>query len=161
MSSISSTHPPERIERFLINTSIKTAWALGAASTLLALAGCGNPGASGPDAAASPAITNQPTSAPSTARPATPSAGPATKSAAAEILIKDFKYQGTDTVSPGAAITVTNEDLEAHTITADTGAAFDTIIKAGTGTFTAPAQPGTYPYHCTFHGNTHGTLTVK
>ena len=29
------------------------------------------------------------------------------------------------------------------------------------GTFTAPTEPGTYPYHCIFHGNMHGTITVK
>jgi plastocyanin len=64
-------------------------------------------------------------------------------------------------VRPGATITVTNEDIEAHTVTADTGNAFDAIIKVGTGTFTAPTKPGTYPYHCIFHGNMKGTLTVK
>jgi plastocyanin len=31
----------------------------------------------------------------------------------------------------------------------------------GTTTFTAPIKPGTYPYHCNFHGNMKGTLTVK
>ncbi|XAS63781.1 cupredoxin domain-containing protein [Micrococcaceae bacterium Sec5.8] len=79
----------------------------------------------------------------------------------AEIMIKGFKYQGAETVSPGTVVAVTNEDIEAHSITADTGAAFDTTIKAGAGTFTAPIEPGTYPYHCIFHGNMHGTITVK
>lgn len=64
-------------------------------------------------------------------------------------------------MSRGAEITVTNEDIEAHTITADTGTAFDATIKVGTGTFRAPTEPGTYPYHCNFHGNMKGTLTVK
>lgn len=81
--------------------------------------------------------------------------------AAAEILIKGFKYQGAETVSPGAEITVTNEDVEAHTITSDTGDAFDINVQVGTVTFTAPTEPGTYPYHCNFHGNMKGTLTVK
>ncbi len=43
---------------------------------------------------------------------------------------------------PGARITVSNEDIETHTITADTGTAFDAILKPGTG-------------------NMHGILTVK
>jgi plastocyanin len=25
---------------------------------------------------------------------------------------------------------------------------------------TAPTTPGTYKYHCTYHGNMHGTLVV-
>lgn len=76
-------------------------------------------------------------------------------------MIKGFKYQGAETVSPGAQITVINEDVEAHTITADTINAFDANIQVGTGTFTAPTEPGTYTYHCIFHGNMKGTLTVK
>ncbi len=34
-------------------------------------------------------------------------------------------------------------------------------VKPGTATFTAPTAPGTYPYHCIFHANMKGTLTVK
>ncbi|MBT2594553.1 hypothetical protein [Arthrobacter sp. ISL-72] len=64
-------------------------------------------------------------------------------------------------MGPGTLVTVINEDIEAHTITADTGAAFDAVIKVGPGTFTAPTEPETYSYHCIFHGNMHGTLTVK
>ncbi len=54
-----------------------------------------------------------------------------------------------------------NMDTEAHTLTADDGS-FDAVVKAGTSiTFTAPSKPGTYPYHCTYHANMHGTLNVK
>ncbi|MEC5191929.1 plastocyanin [Arthrobacter sp. MP_M4] len=95
------------------------------------------------------------TTSPSNPESSSPAAVPA------EITIKGFKYLGAETVSPGTAVTVTNEDIEAHSITADSGAAFDTTIKVGTGTFTAPTKPGTYPYHCIFHGNMHGTITVK
>lgn len=76
-------------------------------------------------------------------------------------MIKGFKYKGAETVRPGAEIRVANEDIEAHTITADTGDAFDATIKAGTTTFTAPTKPGAYPYHCNFHGNMKGTITVE
>ena len=137
---------------------------LGAAAALLVLlSGCGNPTASGPDATAEPTLTQDFPSAP----PGTPEGGPSqtgmgsTAAAEAEILIKSFKYQGTETVSAGTEIAVTNEDIEAHTITVDTGAAFDLNIKPGTGIFVAPTVPGTYPYHCTFHANMKGTLTVK
>jgi plastocyanin len=47
-------------------------------------------------------------------------------------------------------------------VTADQGSAFDVDIRGGgTATFTAPTAPGTYAYHCTYHPNMHGTLTVK
>lgn len=135
-----------------------------AAALALALSGCGSPGMSGSGTTAAPTVTEQSPSAPAaTTEPAPATSGPGTTAAAepVAILIKGFKYQGADTVSPGAEITVTNEDIEAHTITADTGSAFDTVAKVGTTTFTAPTEPGTYTYHCIFHGNMKGTLTVK
>ena len=147
-----------------MKTTIRTTWALGlaAAMALFALTGCGNPGMAGSGTASAP--TAPPTSAPATTTgtaPPTASPGASSTAAPAEILIKGFKYQGAETVSPGATISVTNEDIEAHTITADTANAFDATIKVGTDTFSAPTQPGTYSYHCIFHGNMKGTLTVK
>lgn len=150
-----------------MKANLKTRGALGiaAAALMLGLAGCGNPGMSGSAATAAPTVTTeQPASAPpTTSASSSPASGPGSSPAAApaQILIKGFKYQGAETVSPGAEITVTNEDIEAHTITADAGNAFDAIAKVGTNTFTAPAEPGTYPYHCIFHGNMRGTLIVK
>jgi plastocyanin len=89
-------------------------------------------------------------------------AGTTAGTAAATITIKDFAYGAPLTVAPGAAVTVTNMDTAAHTVSADEGAAFDAEVKGGgTATFTAPATPGSYPYHCTFHPNMHGTLIVK
>ena len=78
------------------------------------------------------------------------------------ITIQDFSFAVPDSVAPGAKITVQNEDDTAHTVTADTGNAFD--VKApgsGTVTFTAPAAPDTYKFHCAYHSNMHGTLVVK
>ncbi len=140
------------------NTRTGSALGLAAATAVLALSGCG--GMSGSGATAAPTLAEQFPSAPAATTKPAPTAS-VTGSSPAEILIKDFKYQGGETVSPGAEITVTNEDIEAHTITADTGNAFDANIQAGTGTFTAPTEPGTYPYHCIFHGNMKGILTVK
>lgn len=48
--------------------------------------------------------------------------------------------------------------------TSDQSGLFDVTVNAsgGTATFTAPpSKPGTYPYHCTFHSDMHGTLVVK
>jgi plastocyanin len=82
---------------------------------------------------------------------------------AATITIKDFAYGAPLTVPPGATVTVTNMDAAAHTVTADKGKAFDAKVAGhgGTATLTAPSAPGTYPYHCTYHPDMHGTLTVK
>ncbi|WP_155855688.1 cupredoxin domain-containing protein [Arthrobacter sp. 9MFCol3.1] len=45
---------------------------------------------------------------------------------------------------------------------ADESSAFDAEVKGGgTDTCTAPAKPGSYTYHCTFHPGMHGTLVVK
>ncbi len=65
-------------------------------------------------------------------------------------------------VSPGATVTVTNSDGVEHTVTADSGAAFNVEVgEKGTATFTAPSKPGTYPYHCTYHPAMHGQLVVQ
>ena len=49
-----------------------------------------------------------------------------------------------------------------HTVTADSGSAFNAEVSGkGTTTFTAPTQPGTYAFHCTYHPMMHGRLTVQ
>jgi plastocyanin len=78
------------------------------------------------------------------------------------ITIKNFTFSSPSTVTPGASVMVTNQDNEAHTLTADTPGAFNIKIDPGkSATFTAPTKPGNYPYHCNFHSNMHGTLTVR
>lgn len=119
-----------------------------AAAALIAVSGCGSPGTDGYGASSSP---------PSGASSSAPQSGTAT------ITIKDFGYQGPVSVSPGAKITVKNQDAQAHTVTSDDGKAFDAAADGGggTATFTAPTTPGSYPYHCAYHSNMHGTLVVK
>ena len=57
---------------------------------------------------------------------------------------------------------VMNQDTETHSVTADSGNAFNVTVQAGkTETFTAPDKPGSYPYHCSFHSDMHGTLRVR
>jgi plastocyanin len=81
---------------------------------------------------------------------------------AAEIHIDKFKYTTPASVSPGAMVSVINMDGEAHTVTADSGNAFDDMATAGKTTmFKAPDKPGSYPFHCTYHSNMHGVLIVK
>lgn len=82
--------------------------------------------------------------------------------AGAVITIQDFSFMVPDSVAPGERVTVQNKDDSAHTVTADTGDAFDVKVPgSGTATFTAPAAAGSYKFHCTYHSNMHGTLIVQ
>jgi plastocyanin len=66
------------------------------------------------------------------------------------------------TVTPGATVTVTNKDQVTHTLTAAKGS-FDTgdIAAGQSKSFTAPNNPGTYPYICSIHQYMSGTLVVS
>jgi plastocyanin len=89
-------------------------------------------------------------------------AGSSPSSSAVVIHISKFMYETPASVAPGAQVTVMNMDGEAHTITADSGGAFDTKIDPGmSATITAPMKPGSYAFHCTYHSNMHGMLVVK
>ncbi|WP_411092112.1 cupredoxin family copper-binding protein [Streptomyces sp. 049-1] len=81
-----------------------------------------------------------------------------------KVTIKDFTFQPASlTVSPGAKVTVINNDTTTHTLTASKGGSFDTgdVAPGKSATFTAPSQPGDFPYTCTIHPFMKGTLTVK
>ncbi len=140
--------------------------ALLVALVLLGTAGCAAGGGTTapPSSATASATASMPmetSSAMTSAAPGTE--GSAAPAAAPAITIKDFAFGVPITVSPGATVSVTNMDTAEHTVTADQGSAFDVEIKGsgGTATFTAPSQPGTYTFHCIYHPNMHGTLTVK
>jgi plastocyanin len=132
---------------------------------LTALTACSS---SSPTASSSSSDSSSTTaSASSSATSSSPSASPPTSTDSgatktATITIKDFKYSGITSVPAGAQITVKNDDTQAHTITSDTKGAFDVKINPGkSATFAAPAKAGSFPYHCTYHGNMHGTLKVR
>lgn len=131
----------------LASLAVVTALALG-------LAACGSSGTE--VGSASPTASMSSTTAPSPT--ATPSA--TTQSAEAMIAIKDFAYEVPATVAPGATVTITNADSQAHSITSKVGG-FDVKVDGkGTAVLTAPSKPGKYPFVCTFHGNMTGTLVV-
>jgi plastocyanin len=134
---------------------MRTDRALGILGLVVMLSGTAGCGAG----SSTPSATGNPPSSTTSAGTAT---GSAPAASATAITIKDFAYQTPPSVSPGATVTVTNTDTAEHTVTADDGSAFDVEVKSsGTATFTAPSKPGTYPFHCTYHVNMHGTLTVK
>jgi plastocyanin len=79
------------------------------------------------------------------------------------VTITDAGFNPGDmVVAPGQDVMWTNTGLNPHTVTSDTGA-FDsgTLNKNQTFDLAAPAAPGVYAYHCTFHAFMHGTVTVS
>ena len=147
-------------------TSNKTRTALVLATVLIGLSGCAGGGgtqtsAPATSAGASPSMSMEPSA------PAGSTSGQgsgAANAAAATITISNFAYEIPGAVAPGAEVKVINMDTAEHTVTADQNATlFDVEVKenGGTATFKAPSEPGTYAFHCTYHPNMHGSLTVK
>ncbi|MFE4228707.1 cupredoxin domain-containing protein [Arthrobacter sp. NPDC056886] len=142
-------------------TSNKTRTALVLATVLIGLSGCA--GGGGTTAPATTAGTSASMSVEPSAPAGSTTSGPA-NAAAATITISNFAYEIPGSVAPGAEVKVVNMDTAEHTVTADQDATlFDVEVKenGGTATFKAPSKPGTYPFHCTYHSNMHGSLTVK
>jgi plastocyanin len=80
--------------------------------------------------------------------------------AGATVEISDFTFSAPST-GPGSTVTVANRDGFPHTVSADDGSFESGTVDAGaTGTFVAPATPGTYQFHCEIHPQMSGTLTV-
>jgi plastocyanin len=87
--------------------------------------------------------------------------GPATASGAT-LTIANMSFGEPITVSPGAQITIKNDDSAEHSVTSDTAGQFDVEVEGKEqGTLTAPTAPGEYAFHCTYHPNMKGTLIVK
>jgi plastocyanin len=78
------------------------------------------------------------------------------------IVMKDFSFQpGSIDVTAGTSVTWTNDDPEAHTVTADDNS-FDSKQMASGQTFSFTFQKaGTYKYHCSIHPSMVGQVVVK
>jgi plastocyanin len=129
------------------NQARPLALAVCAATLAVLLASCGGSSGSPPGSA-----------------PGSPTATSAARGAAGGITISGFAYSGTMTVKPGQKVTVTNDDSVTHTLTDKVSHKFDTGDIPGSGrrkTFTAPTQPGRYPFGCTIHPDMKGTLLVR
>jgi plastocyanin len=132
------------------------------AAGLFTLTGC--TGASPGAGSSSSAVPAGPvSSSPSISSPgSTSSPGTSPTATAATMSIKNFAYQLPSSVAPGTKITISNADSSNHTVTSDSGNAFNvTVPGGGSATLTAPMTPGRYPFHCVYHGNMHGVLVVK
>jgi plastocyanin len=134
-----------------------------AAVVVIGLSGCGSSGGSSNSAGST---TKSPASSASGGGASSPSmSAPSSKkpsSPMAMLSIKDFAFDNPTSVKPGAKVMVSNSDTSTHSVTSDQTGMFDVDVSAGgTATFTAPSKPGSYPYHCKYHGNMHATLVVK
>jgi plastocyanin len=80
-----------------------------------------------------------------------------------EVFIQNMAYDpATITVPANTTITWTNKDGVAHTVTSNTAGQFDSGSLGSNDTWSHLFDtPGSYPYHCTFHGNMSGTVVVN
>lgn len=106
------------------------------------------------------------TPAPASAATAAPTAAatPAKSSASVtEGRIADFAFSPADVeVRVGDKITWTNDDAVPHTVTATSGADFDSGTLAQGASFTFEAEKaGTIGYFCAIHPSMKGTITVR
>ena len=92
---------------------------------------------------------------------ASPSSSSPAQGAEAVITISDFAYKVPVSVAPGATITISNDDSQAHTVTSKDGGFDVKIDPKGTATLKAPDKAGSYTFVCTFHANMTSTLVVK
>jgi plastocyanin len=77
--------------------------------------------------------------------------------------MKDIQFKPENvTVKVGQTVTWTNDDPVAHTVTAKSGADFDSGTVSPGGRFAfAAKKAGKISYVCTIHPNQKGTITVS
>lgn len=92
-----------------------------------------------------------------------PAAAQAPKAAGTAVSVQDNTFSpGTLKVHVGDTVTFTNEGGIAHTVTATSGAKFDSGSLAPGATFQFTAEKaGTVSYVCTFHPGMQGTIEVN
>jgi plastocyanin len=81
----------------------------------------------------------------------------------ADVTISNFAYAVRAPLKPGQLVTVVNDDGANHSLAANVDDVFDVRVSGGGGieSFTAPMTPGVYAFHCKYHANMQGTLTVQ
>lgn len=137
---------------------------LGALLVAAAIAVAACSGSGGTPAPATPAA---PAASPSAA--AAGSAAPQSGTAKCEVggtaatttEIKNFSFQSGLTVKAGEAITFTNGDSTAHTVTMDDGSCDTGRIEAGASATVKFDTPGTYAFHCKIHPSMKATVVVS
>lgn len=79
------------------------------------------------------------------------------------VAIRNFAYDPpTITIAPGDTVTWTNHDASTHTVTGDNDLTLrsNSMAQGGRYEHTFPVA-GSFPYHCDFHQNMRGTVTVQ
>ncbi len=156
--------PPAQVPARISGLAKTSALAAATLALCLGITACSS---SSKSTAASPPAAGTSSAAGTTSAAGTSAAAGGTSSAPASasgIIIKNFGFSGELTVKPGEKVTVTNEDSAAHTLTDKKTHMFDTGNidgGGGTGSFTAPTTPGSYPFGCSYHPEMAGTLVVQ
>ncbi|HEX5395430.1 MAG TPA: cupredoxin family copper-binding protein [Candidatus Saccharimonadales bacterium] len=106
----------------------------------------------------------QPSPSPSTSQnTATPPANNQPASTANKVTISNFSFSPSDiSVKKGTTVTWTNSDSVQHTVTVDSGndgPKSQPLSNGQSYSFTFNDE-GTFNYHCSFHPEMHGTVTV-
>ena len=97
---------------------------------------------------------------PAMTMPTTPT-GAAAPVAANAVSIENFAFSPGDvTVSVGTTVTWTNNDQEAHTVTADDHSFGSPPLSPGDKYYFTFTKPGTYHYLCTIHPFMTATVVV-
>jgi plastocyanin len=91
----------------------------------------------------------------------------------ASLTIQNYSYAPPIvTIAVGTKVTWTNKGPDSHSVTSDStgfdSGALDAPMGNGYGGMTSGGlfqvtfnTPGTYTYHCMFHAQMHGTITVQ
>ncbi|MBH0775462.1 cupredoxin domain-containing protein [Nocardia bovistercoris] len=82
--------------------------------------------------------------------------------AAIVVTIEHQHYGALPPITPGARITVVNNDLVRHSVTSKRPGLFDLVVEPGRAvTFTAPTEIGSHPFYCRYHAFMDGWLSVR
>lgn len=83
-------------------------------------------------------------------------------SANGQVIMKGIRFQPAElTVHPGETVEFKNEDIVAHTVTADDGSFDSGLIQPGSSWKMTVQKAGTIAYHCTPHPNMKATLVAS
>ena len=78
------------------------------------------------------------------------------------LTIDGADYSRLPPITPGAVITVVNNDLVRHSVTSKRPGLFDELIEPGASrTFLAPVQIGSHPFYCRYHAFMEGWLSIR
>jgi plastocyanin/uncharacterized membrane protein len=79
-----------------------------------------------------------------------------------QVIMKGMRFQPAElTVHPGETVEFKNEDIFAHTVTADDGSFDSRLIQPGSSWKMTVQKAGTIAYHCTPHPNMKATLITS